>query len=603
MAFKRQKTRKTVKAKDNSSAEVYPISVESMVINDSYRTVHFKRLGYKGCPNLSPGSKNKSFKSKRPEDLVDMNRWDLVQSLYINIKGMDKSERTKTNIYQDLCKLIKACDEANISDIFSVPAIEKFVSTLKTKYTRGAKGKTQNSIQYSIKTLIAEMALPNERQVLDCFYKFPNDSTPTEPYTDDELKVILRNLYKILNSYKSHLLEKTTPDTFPLFNDKNTESNDKISRYIRFSSSRKISYKRNSSTWKQDLVICGYFITCFFTGVNQSSLLNLKHSDIKGCSFIESSKGKYLLQTTKGRQNYQRNLHGVGFTARGKDFFETWLRLSKLITSNSSGYVFPKVTNDVCSKMNNSHLYSGINTTFKMLGLPALSAKRFRKTKASIIMRATNSIFSVAESLNNSPSTVDKHYSDGDQVTNQITLAKALEVRERSAKGEPIREVIHNIRFQFKDPVREYNYQKNGLTTPPLSPCGLRCESPFGKKAEQLKKTLQEVSLATKRDRVACYKFLECFGCEHHAVIAEVEDIWMILSFRDVIDESLARPSVNSIPTSLLTKVLNTINYLLKRLEKDHNKTYMLALEQYNDEPHPLWSDYNDLGMLMEVWS
>ena len=110
-------------------------------------------------------------------------------------------------------------------------------------------------------------------------------------------------------------------------------------------------------------------------------------------------------------------------------------------------------------------------------------------------------------------------------------------------------------------------------------------------------------NLADQDETVACYKFLECFGCQYHAVIAEEQDVWLLLSFNDVILESLARPAINSAPSNVLKKVHNTLQLILERVKKEHQKIYSSAYELYLEGAHPLWSEKDDLGLLMGVYS
>jgi len=241
---------------------------------------------------------------------------------------------------------------------------------------------------------------------------------------------------------------------------------------------------------------------------------------------------------------------------------------------------------------------NAINHSFKALGLPTLTNQRFRKTKASLIMRATNSIFTVAEGLNNSPETVAKHY----PVSSEFSLSTMLNVRERTARGESLADAKENSVFNYSDPVRENSLNQQEIRYMPISSSGIRCKSPFGEKSLKLKQALIDSKIAKDTDGVACYKFLECFGCRHHAVIADMEDIWLMLSFRDVLLGVMTRPSINSVPGDLLVKISNTVESILLRIKIEFVDVYDLAIKRYMDGPHPLWSNENDFDLLMEIW-
>lgn len=239
-----------------------------------------------------------------------------------------------------------------------------------------------------------------------------------------------------------------------------------------------------------------------------------------------------------------------------------------------------------------------LNKTFVDLGLPALSSQRFRKTKASLIMRATESVFFVSQGLNNSVETAAKHYADGNPVTTEFSLASALYIREQTALGKPLDKAITESAFLYHDPLKESEAGKEfkKMTN------GLRCGGAFKDKAIKVKEVLVKNGLAEHNDAVACHKFLECFGCKHHAIVAEVDDIWLLLSFNDVILESVTRPAINSRPSNLLNKVNNTIQVIIERMKMEHTAVYNEAYDKYLDGMHPLWQDTNDLELMLGIY-
>jgi len=217
-------------------------------------------------------------------------------------------------------------------------------------------------------------------------------------------------------------------------------------------------------------------------------------------------------------------------------------------------------------------------------------------------MRATESIFAVSEALNNSPETVSKYYANGVPDMMEFSLAGALDIRQRTVQGESLNTAAVESEYYFSDPVREQFYKVKQLDIPnPLSN-GLRCNDSFGDKAKQLKSTLVKAGLAKQKNTVACHKFLECFSCPHHAVIAEVDDIWLMLSFRDVILEASCQPSINTIPTNVLTKILFSIESILEKIKKEFIIQYQYAEAKYLTSPHPLWSDKADLDTIFELY-
>ena len=302
MALLGKKTRKTVAPNIVTKPSSVPISAKYLTITDGYSTAHFKRLGYKNCPNIEHQSRapHKEFRSN--QNIIDMNRWDFVMEMYDIISKMEKRQRTKLNIFNALISLVELCDEEEVFSFFSEVAIKLFVNHLKARYSKGVKGKTLQGIQTSIKAIIIELNEPKKNELIELFYPFPNDTNPIKPYTDQEVKTLVQNLYKIVSTYRKHLLESSIPKKFPLYDESKLISSKVPDNYTRTSWNKKISTRNNSDTWKQDLVRAGYYLMCFFTGINNKQLLELKISDITTNQFIESSRGTYILSTIKNRQ-------------------------------------------------------------------------------------------------------------------------------------------------------------------------------------------------------------------------------------------------------------------------------------------------------------
>ncbi|HIF9452671.1 TPA: site-specific integrase [Photobacterium damselae] len=602
MAFIGNKTRKNIDVNILSDVDVLSIPIDNMTLVDSSYIIYFKRLGYKNCPSLKRRSRGTIFNLKKNENLIDMNRWDQVENIYEILIKIDRRPRTKRNIFDAIIQLVQHCDKNDIDIILSIEAIKSFVTQLKNSYLDGIKGKTLMQIQSSIKAVLFEFNPVLLNDLKSDFICFPDDTSPVEPYYDYEVKQIVAALYRVFNTYRKSVLANEVPILHPLYDEECLKRNNNYNSFTESSWRKKIQSENNRDTWKNDLIKTAFFLTSFYTGANESTLINLKFSDISNDQFDETSRGNFKLKTVKNRQKGKVNIIDIGFSARAKDFFETWLLLSKILTNYQSDYIFPSLVKGNIKKSTPARVQVTLNNTFKLLGLPLLSTQRFRKTKATLIMRATESIFSVAQGLNNSLATVSKHYSNGDPIKMNFSIARALDVRQRTIIGEPLDKAIKNSSYQFSDPVRAKFFIKNNLDKPSIISNGLRCKDPFGKKAERLKNSLIKAGLAKNNSKVACYKFLECFGCEHHAIVAEADDIWLLLSFRDIILDVSSMPSINTVPTDTLTKIVNTIESILERLKYEYRDNYDIGLKKYNVSPHPLWSDTTDLTTMIELF-
>ncbi|MGP8288793.1 hypothetical protein ACT3OH_00785 [Vreelandella zhanjiangensis] len=592
MSFRGKNRRKTTLPSDlKSFDQSIPFELQIRIISDGHSTANFERLLYKDCPVIDSSARRIKM-PKNQSTLIDMNRRSLVYKVTSVVNGMDRTIRSKINIFDQLVAFFRYCDQLGYKDIFTTESIDQYIKTLVTSYHNGSKGKSLLQRQSILKTFLKEFDTNLYFACQKYFYNFPHDSMATPPYTDSEIKTLVENLYIIYNDYSNCIKNRISPEAFPLTGDHLTTQYKLISR--------KVHAKRNKDQWKFDLSRAAYFITCFYTGVNATPLLGLKHSDITKNSFKEVTRGVYKLATVKGRQAGKTNYIDVGFGRKARKFLSNWIEISSLLSPEESQYIFPKIVNSSCYPMTVSEA-AKLSNAFKNLGLPPLSAQKFRATKSSLLMRSSESIFMVAEGLDNSPETASKHYSNGDSTTIELSLAKALDIRKLTAQGKSLLEATELSAYKFKDPIRESQLLAHDNIPTSIS-SGLRCSMPYGEKAKQLKKILVNNEIAKKNESVACYKFLECFNCKFHAVIAEEQDVWLMLSFNDVILQSLTRPSMNSTPSNVLSKVSVSIKQLLEKIKNLFPDVYKSAYEKYLDAPHPLWSDEDDLDLLLGLY-
>ncbi|WP_227728566.1 site-specific integrase [Yersinia proxima] len=594
MAFLKENKRKTVTTSNIDTDTVINISLRDKFITDQDRSANFERLLYENCPAISVTDNHVNITIDKP-NFVYANRQSLAIRICNAIHSLDATDRTKVNVFNETVRFLRMADEQKIKNAFCIDTISMYIKNLVSSHNQGSKGKTLSGRQNSIKALLKAMDYELFKKCESMFISFPADTQSVSPYTDDEVKEIFSALQAIYICYAAHLENGTKPKAFPLYELKDLAGNHKYKN--KTSTERTVSYKNSDTVWLSDLVRVAYFMTCFYTGANASSLLKLRLSDFSEGLFKDLNRKTYKLNTKKGRQSGRTNEIDVGFTQHARSFFESWISVRKKINDDENSFLFPNPSINNKSYMTDSGM-SVLNKTFVDLGLPALSSQRFRKTKASLIMRATESVFFVSQGLNNSVETVAKHYADGNRVTTEFSLASALYIREQTALGKPLDKAITDSAFLYRDPLKESEASKKfkKLTN------GLRCGGAFKDKAIKVKETLVKNGLAENHDVVACHKFLECFGCRHHAIIAEADDIWLLLSFNDVILETVTRPAINSRPSNLLNKVNNTIQVIMERIKKEHAAVYKEAYDKYLDGVHPLWQDANDLELMLGVY-
>ena len=75
-----------------------------------------------------------------------------------------------------------------------------------------------------------------------------------------------------------------------------------------------------------------------------------------------------------------------------------------------------------------------------------------------------------------------------------------------------------------------------------------------------------------------------------------------MLSFKDSLIEVMGYPSLNSIPSNRLRKILNTVNAILERYNVIVPDEYKAASELNKKEPHPLYDDSSSIDDLLEIY-
>ncbi|MBF4323377.1 hypothetical protein EAY22_24635, partial [Vibrio anguillarum] len=376
----------------------------------------FERLNYKGCPVLDLPIHKIKVNSSRIEK-IEMNRRSLVNKITTTVNLMERTTRTKINTFSVLVALFRFCDENNIENILTVSTIAEYLKKSVTEYHKGKKGKNPGQKQGTLISFVREYDFKLHLDLKPFIFAFPRDSQSIKPYTDRELSELYAALDTIYSIYADCVEKKVIPCAFPLI----TSEGEAV---------RAVKANTNREQWKFDLTRSAYFITCLYTGINATPLLGLKHSDISEKSFKTVSRGVYKLATVKGRQGSRLNYLDVGFNRRAKEFIQHWIGISKGLVNDNNEFVFPKIINGIALQMTSSEA-TDLNVVFRKLNFPDLKTQRFRKTKASIIMRATESIFAVADGLNNLPETVSKHYTDGNPETMELSLASALALGNR----------------------------------------------------------------------------------------------------------------------------------------------------------------------------
>jgi hypothetical protein len=134
------------------------------------------------------------------------------------------------------------------------------------------------------------------------------------------------------------------------------------------------------------------------------------------------------------------------------------------------------------------------------------------------------------------------------------------------------------------------------------TPAGVRCTGD-ATLTNQIERQLKTLKLDIPEEEKKCTNFLKCFVCDNHVLVAMVDDIWLMMSFYDVIKSLKEQVAINSLPEDELYQLENTVKNILDRFRNVSVDNFKKAKIKHNEAAHPLYSDIRSVGDLLEVFS
>ncbi|MGE6416210.1 hypothetical protein ACQKDY_00545 [Alteromonas macleodii] len=557
-------------------SNVFPIDPKEMVLempvsfrrDGDLQRINVFRLLYKNVPEI-----NRRLKTNIPINAEVQPRKKLVVDTY---KWLERcaSGDTALSKFRRIVGVFRFFDERSIPVEMNKENVSLFGQHLFKEVRKGNMSVgNANTIKNTFSSYLNGLGF---NELVNELPQIPKGYGKTDAYSDVEIKSIARRLFKVFNKLSSAYL-----------NDEEPECPFGINHY----NGTWASNYMNNTAWLVKLVVSAAFLTIMFTGDNTTPILKMRRKDIG--KFSKKTSGHWLLKSAKGRQHGRVNSWELGFTERGKRFFELYLTISELIDPSEDAYLFPYVKNGIAE----THIVNRDLMTFNRWFLVKyedgirLTPKRFRQTKSDLLITLTNSISITAEGLNNSGSTVQRHYMNGNPSENKGKLASASEAIELMGRGKSLKQAKTTVYSKFKEPLTLEELTQKKQSIPAPTDVGSRCEQPFGVKAQKLKAQLLKQGIVREEDSVACFKFLDCFECEYQALIAEVDDIWCLLSFKDSIIDAISAPAVNHIPPEKLRSVLSKVENMLDSVQSTYPEVFHKANEKNKHKPHPAWND------------
>lgn len=614
----KQNRRKSLSVDDmfeNSLASVEPLLIKDMVLRvDGVGSAYFEQLGYFGCPNYS-----KQSEKIRSVEYSPAGRDDFVRDMYRLMKPT--FNRTVYNYFCCLKRYIRWLDELKLKhiegDYFHEDLTHKYMAHWKIKVDNGASRGSWSQAKLSLTWILKAQGRKSDAESLP---SVKNRKKGRRSHEGVELIEEYRPLLKaFLRAYKGFVKcfkEGEPPTIHPLWDKGLIDEQAKLNNWSKVKKGHiNASFKKTVKptlngkyAWLNHFSRLAAMITFCFTGQNTTPILKLKHSDV---SFSNKMDGKAYFDMEKARAKYLSFDTSMGFKPHVVEFLNSWLKVSKKMQQHTNtDWVFPwfKQDGSTLDFVNGGELspQKTINKLTRHLGLIHVTASILRQTKIDALMKVTDDVYLVSMSANNSVNTIKASYGSGHIQDHRRNIGASNNALYGLVKGgKELYEAINEAKFTFKDPMTDYDYRrlraKEVNKNESLTPIGSRCNDITKGAAERIKKQLKSQGIEDTED-ATCTDFLNCFECPEHFLVADIEDIWLMLSFQDTLKDMTQYPAINSLPTGKFEDLYKSIEAVLIRYKEVSPDNYQTAIEKHNEGSHPLYRNAYSLNDLLEIF-
>ncbi|USD41517.1 hypothetical protein J4N42_01950 [Vibrio sp. SCSIO 43135] len=597
---------------ETPDAMVEPLHLDKLKLKCNGTTTYFIQLLYKGAPNYS----QRGEKIEGVDYIPVAGRGAFVRDVYRILKT--DFNRSKQGYFFELKKYIRWMDSNHLEpidgDYFSSDLYIAFMNYQQERCSRGEqKLATWNSSKGMLSFFLRFNNRTAEAKQLKSIKGVKKQCTSHEGIdVDGEFKPLVRRFIAAFAKFRDHFLEGTKLDIHPLWSEELFNQQAVINEWSpREKAAYKHSFKsaiRSENSVRNHFSRLAAMLAFCFTGQNTTPLLNLRFSDIR---FTTISNGKVYFDMTKARANYLNFDTSLGFHKKTQEFFHQWLEISMEFQKDSgTEWLFPyfKESGDIQGwvEAGQGSPQKHINIHTKKLGLVHVTPSKLRQTKIDTLMKVTQDIWVVSMSANNSIEVIGLNYSDGNKSDHRTSLAANGEaLYDFSKNGTDPHEAANKSKFNHANVLSNYDYKrlrKEETANDTQTPLGVRCKDSSQGLATRIKKNLENMGVKQPKKEQRCTDFLGCFECPYHRLVSEVEDIWLMLSFNDTLEEMKDYPAINSLPTDKFYKLCNTIESILKDFKEVAPDSYTQALEMHSEAPHPLYSDGYSLMDLLETF-
>ncbi|EME3957819.1 TPA: hypothetical protein ACN371_003603 [Vibrio parahaemolyticus] len=594
------------------AATVEPLNLSELKLKCDGLTSHIDQLVYKGAPNYS----TKGEKINGVDYIPVVGRERFARDVYLLLKT--DFNRTKKTHFQQLRIYIRWLDttqrEPIEGDYFHPDLYNTYMDYHQEKCNRGE----QKLATWAAAKKMLSFFLTSQNRNIEAkgLKSIKGGKKDTESHkgidASGEFKPLVRCFIAAFGQFRKHFLEGTRPEIHPFWDEQKFNQVAEEKGWISREKGRqkrgfKDAVKSETATRNHFSGLASILAFCF-TGQNTTPLLNLRFSDVR---FTEESYGKVYFDMTKARAKHLGFDTSMGFHKKTQEFFHQWLEISKALQKElGTDWVFPcfRQSGEIkgWTEVGRPNPQKSINRLTKKLGLVHITPSILRQTKIDTLMRVTEDIYLVSMSANNDVKTIKASYAHGNESDHKRGLAASNEALYDVVKnGTAPDEAASRAKYSYADILSHYDYQrlrKEERENDAQTPLGVRCKDATKGAANTVKKNLEKMGIKQPEEK-RCTDFLGCFECEFHRLVSEVEDIWLMLSFNDTLQQMKDYPAINSLPTDKFHKLCNTIESILTRFKAVSPDNYTQAQEKHNESPHPLYSDGYSLMDLLEAFS
>lgn len=608
----KRKALRPLKSMVKRHIEVNPLRIEDMVIDVLGRAnCYFKRLKYIGCPRIN--TTKQEF--DKGIELIDAGRDDFIRECY-RLMNVRPTETTVGRFYSlvDYLKWVDDTGQEIPEDGYLAwSLIEVYMKWCKQQHKLGRINKANfTHRKRAIAWFLKQLNRSHEKDNLPKINGRRTAIGATVPLDlESELKPTVKALFRAYSMLLKHFNNSTLPDQHPLY-DKDLVENEAVRLGLKGlelaghrGAFKKVFSKAHPN---KHLVEVAMMLTYMFTGINNTPLAKMRLSDV---SFREVQGGKYIFDSEKGRAAHQEQDSALGFSKHAKQFIESWLEVSKkLANGDEISYLFPYFSSDgrtISYSQTSKQPQQTINKLLARMRLTPITPSKLRKTKSDTLFRVTESVYLVAMSNNNSMVTTARTYIHGTEKEHENNLSAAMSAKHAIVKGKETAAAVEEAKYDHGDILDDYEYQRlrkgEDRTHEARTPTGTRCNDSRKGAALIIDRSLKKAGIKTGESEVACTDFLSCFHCQQHVFITDVDDIWLMLSFKETLQQLQQTPAVNSMPERKYTDLFNTVVSVLKGFKDKNESNYSQALEKLKDAPHPLYSTVYSLNDLLEIFA